>query len=72
MININRDSKAQATIENLLVFTAVIIVVIIVALSKNNSFQTSLNSTLQERAKWMEGSTFQLEGSNEVEPTLGP
>ena len=67
----NRKLSAQSTLEQLLMLSVVIAAFIIAALAKNNPFQASLTNTLQERAKWMEGSTMALGDPNQVEPSLG-
>jgi hypothetical protein len=53
-----------------MVFVAVIVTFILIVLKQNGTFQQGLTNTLQERAMWMEGSTYQLEGTNEMEPSI--
>ena len=65
-----RDSLAQATIEYLVMFTAILVVMILTALSRESTFKTVSMAALNERAMSMEATADRLDGTIQ-EPSLG-
>ena len=66
-----RRPPAQVTIEYLVLFSILIIVAIIVAMTNDGSLETTMTNSLTERAKTMDASAAALEGSDPFIPTIG-
>ena len=65
-MNNRLNSKSQITVEYLILFTAVLMVIILTVLKINSPFQNSLTFTLQERAQTMEAASAYLDQTNYV------
>ena len=59
-----KSLAAQATIEYLILFTVIVTVILVVAMKKTSSVQSTSTNILQQKAVTMDTYASQLDGSN--------